>query len=69
MIILKRIDSYTEGHTMVHVNPHKIEMMYMERFTSVGKVITTTRLVFNRGNINVLESPDEIEELIRNYNE
>jgi hypothetical protein len=26
MIILKRIDYYTEGHTMVHVNPHKIEM-------------------------------------------
>lgn len=69
MIILKRVVGHEEGHTMVYVNPDKINFMYGDSFMKGGQLIFTTRIDFDGSFINVLESPDTIEQLIRNYNE
>jgi hypothetical protein len=64
IIRLKRVVGHQEGYTMARVNTDQIQFYFGDMMTQGGKLINVTTIAFADSSIQVLESPDHIDELI-----
>ena len=63
-IKLRRVVGHESGHTMARFNVDEIYFYYAELMTQTGKEIMTTRICMNDYSIHVLETPDEVDNII-----
>lgn len=66
-IKLKKVVKYNEEVTIARINMERVEAYYAVNETFYGKELVVTNIILPEGNFFVLETPEEIDEMLSDF--